>query len=71
MQGNVTHFEDYYDYIKPLGCGSFGFVVSAIDKASGEHVALKVNQKFLTCCTDCRHWQRECCEVHKARGGDP
>lgn len=41
--GHITHFEDYYDYLKPLGCGSFGFVVSAIDKMSGEHVALKVS----------------------------
>ena len=28
---NTQYFEDYYDYIKPLGCGAFGFVVSAID----------------------------------------
>ena len=42
INGKITHFEDYYDYIKPLGCGSFGFVVSAIDKQTGDHVALKV-----------------------------
>lgn len=41
--GHISHFEDYYDYLKPLGCGSFGFVVSALDKASGHHVALKVS----------------------------
>lgn len=46
-QGNVSYFEDYYDYIKPLGCGSFGFVVSALDKASGVHVALKVSTQCL------------------------
>lgn len=40
--GHVSHFEDYYDYIKPLGCGSFGFVVSAVDKETGGFVALKV-----------------------------
>lgn len=45
-QGNVTYFDDYYDYMKPLGCGSFGFVVAAIDKKSGDHVALKVSNKF-------------------------
>lgn len=39
---NTHYFEDYYDYIKPLGCGAFGFVVSALDKESGEEVALKV-----------------------------
>lgn len=47
-QGNVKHFEDFYDYIKPLGCGSFGFVVSALDKASGVHLALKVGLPVLT-----------------------
>jgi serine/threonine protein kinase len=31
-----------YEYRKFLGCGSFGFVVSAIDRQSGEEVALKV-----------------------------
>jgi len=41
-EGNLYKFEDFYDYIKPLGCGSFGFVVSAIEKLSGEHLALKV-----------------------------
>jgi serine/threonine protein kinase len=29
-----------------LGAGSFGFVVSALDKHSGEHVALKVRIIF-------------------------
>lgn len=47
MHGTITLFEDYYDYIKPLGCGSFGFVVSAMDRESGEHVALKVCQSGL------------------------
>lgn len=42
FKGKISLFEDYYDYIKPLGCGSFGFVVSAVDKASGSFVALKV-----------------------------
>lgn len=32
-----------YDYHKFLGAGSFGFVVSAVDRTTGEHVALKVN----------------------------
>lgn len=41
-EGNTTRFEDYYDYHKFLGCGSFGFVVSAVDKNTGEHLALKV-----------------------------
>ncbi len=45
-QGNITYFDDYYDYMKPLGCGSFGFVVAAIDKKTGDHVALKVSKSF-------------------------
>jgi len=42
IEGNFFKFSDFYDYHKFLGCGSFGFVVSAMDKESGEHVALKV-----------------------------
>jgi hypothetical protein len=49
IHGTITLFEDYYDYIKPLGCGSFGFVVSAMDRASGEQVALKVKQNSYNC----------------------
>eukprot|EP00347_Sterkiella_histriomuscorum_P022213 403331274 len=41
-EGNSTKFEEIYDYHKFLGCGSFGFVVSAIDKASGQSLALKI-----------------------------
>ena len=41
-EGNYYKFSSFYDYHKFLGCGSFGFVVSAIDKASGDHLALKV-----------------------------
>jgi hypothetical protein len=43
IEGNVSKFSDFYDYHKFLGSGSFGFVVSAIDKESGEHLALKVS----------------------------
>lgn len=35
-------FSEFYDYIQMLGCGGFGFVVSAIDNETGEAVALKV-----------------------------
>lgn len=42
-----------YDYHKFLGSGSFGFVVSAVDRETGEHVALKVNAKDLMF-IDCR-----------------
>ena len=42
IEGNSYKFSEFYDYHKFLGCGSFGFVVSAIDRESGEHLALKV-----------------------------
>lgn len=41
-EGNFLKFSEFYEYRKFLGCGSFGFVVSAIDKSSGKEVALKV-----------------------------
>ena len=31
-----------YTFDKALGCGSFGFVVAAFEKKSGDHLALKV-----------------------------
>ena len=40
--GTTYKFDDFYDYHKFLGAGSFGFVVSALDKHTGEQVALKV-----------------------------
>lgn len=30
--GNYIKFDEIYDYHKFLGCGSFGFVVSAVDR---------------------------------------
>jgi len=42
-EGNFIKFDELYDYHKFLGCGSFGFVVSAVDKETGELVALKVS----------------------------
>lgn len=41
-EGNSIKFEEIYDYHKFLGCGSFGFVVSGVDRATGSHLALKV-----------------------------
>jgi hypothetical protein len=42
-EGNLIRFSDLYDYHNFLGCGSFGFVVAALDKQSGESLALKVS----------------------------
>ena len=36
-------FSELYDFHGVLGCGGFGFVVSAVDRDSGEHLALKVS----------------------------
>jgi serine/threonine protein kinase len=41
-EGNMHYFNEYYDYLESLGCGGFGFVVSAVHKASGEKIALKL-----------------------------
>ncbi|OMJ80609.1 hypothetical protein SteCoe_19093 [Stentor coeruleus] len=38
-------FSDFYIYISTLGSGSFGKVVHAIDRSSGEEVAVKVIEK--------------------------
>ena len=55
-----------YDYHKFLGSGSFGFVVSAVDRETGEHVALKVNAKDLMF-IDCRCNQWKFSEVSEER----
>ena len=34
--GTTYKFNSFYDYHKFLGAGSFGFVVSAVDRISGE-----------------------------------
>ena len=38
----VLKFSDLYILEGPLGCGAFGFVISAIDKATKKRLALKV-----------------------------
>lgn len=40
--GVITNFNDLYEFKNYLGTGSFGFVVSAIDKESMEMMALKI-----------------------------
>lgn len=42
QEGNLHPFHEYYDYMESLGCGGFGFVISAVHKYSGERLALKV-----------------------------
>jgi hypothetical protein len=31
-EGNIAKFGTHYDYLESLGCGGFGFVVSAVHK---------------------------------------
>jgi len=38
-------FSDIYDYLGVKGCGTFGFVVSAVDKESRKRMALKIVDK--------------------------
>ena len=38
-------FSDFYIYIATLGAGSFGKVVHAIDRSTGEEIAVKVIEK--------------------------
>lgn len=39
-------FSDYYEFVQQLGSGSFGKVVHAVDKYTGEHVAVKIISKL-------------------------
>ena len=40
------YFGDLFDFKGFLGTGSFGFVVQALDKSTGEIVAIKVSLEF-------------------------
>jgi hypothetical protein len=31
-EGTMHIFSEYYDYLESLGCGGFGFVISAVHK---------------------------------------
>ena len=44
--GNFINFSQVYNFIKSLGCGTFGFVVSATEKRTGDLLALKVKLKI-------------------------
>jgi len=40
--GTEIPFSELFEYRTAIGCGGFGFVVAALDKISGEEVALKL-----------------------------
>jgi serine/threonine protein kinase len=40
--GTEIAFTDLFEYRTSIGVGGFGFVVAALDKATGEEVALKL-----------------------------
>jgi serine/threonine protein kinase len=42
IEGHLIKFSELYDYHKFLGSGAFGFVVAALDRETGESLALKV-----------------------------
>ena len=39
--GSLFTVEDRFDFTKRIGCGAYGVVCSAVDKLSGEKVAIK------------------------------
>ena len=45
--GETHNFNKLYKFISFLGTGSFGFVVQAVDRDSGEMMALKVSSIIL------------------------
>ena len=42
IEGHQIKFSELYDYHRFLGSGAFGFVVAALDKKTGQSLALKV-----------------------------
>ena len=46
--GTEHLFSEYYDYIESIGSGGFGYVVKAVDRESGELVALKIVEKSVS-----------------------
>ena len=43
--GSETPFTDLFEFRKSIGAGGFGFVIAALDKSTGEEVALKMLSK--------------------------
>ena len=43
--GTETPFNELFEFRTSIGAGGFGFVVAALDKSSGEEVALKLLSK--------------------------
>jgi serine/threonine protein kinase len=44
--GNTINFNQLYEYQQFLGAGGFGFVVQAVEKKTGETMALKVSHSI-------------------------
>jgi len=40
--GKIFHVEDRWKLVREMGCGAYGFVISAADEISGETVAIKM-----------------------------
>ena len=42
QDGTGKQFSDMFEYRAPVGLGGFGFVVAALDKETGEEIAIKL-----------------------------
>lgn len=43
--GTEIHFSELFEYRASIGSGGFGFVVAALDKRTGEEIAIKLLRK--------------------------
>ena len=57
--GSLFTVEDRFDFTKRIGCGAYGVVCSAVDKLSGEKVAIKKVAKAFQDLVDAKRVLRE------------
>ena len=44
-EGNEVPFNELFEFRASIGAGGFGFVVAALDRSTGEEIALKIIAK--------------------------
>lgn len=59
IRGIVFTVHEKYDLLKVIGVGAYGVVMAAIDKSTGEHVALKKISGVFEDITDAKRILRE------------